>query len=51
MYKILILESHTDEVIPTLYMEAKIQKMALSLYLGESDLVSFTCSNRYFSLN
>ena len=35
------LESHTDEILQTLKLRAEIKKLALTLYLGESDLVSF----------
>jgi hypothetical protein len=38
---IFILESHSDEVVPTLKFRAEIKKFELTLYLGESDLVSF----------
>ena len=38
---IYLLESHSDEVLQTLALRAEIKKMALTLYLGESDLVSF----------
>ncbi|CAF5064312.1 unnamed protein product, partial [Rotaria sp. Silwood1] len=31
-------ESHTDDVLQTLKIRAEIKKMALTLYLGESDL-------------
>jgi hypothetical protein len=35
------LESHSDEILPTLKLRAEIKKLALTLYLGESDMVSF----------
>ena len=36
------LESQGVEIVPTMKLHAEITKMALTLYLGESDLVSAT---------
>jgi hypothetical protein len=45
------LDAHGDEILQTVKIRAEIQKLALTLYLGESDLVCFISKIFFFLIN